>query len=91
MVPGAAAILITPVCPHSLSTRSIVVAADDKIDIHIVQSKKSQDEEATVSVDGEYYTSLSAGGNISVMRSDYSTRFFCFGKESFYNVLRKKL
>ena len=43
---------ITPICPHTISPRSIVVSADDNIRVVVGKSKKTMEAEATVTFDG---------------------------------------
>ena len=46
--PKANVILITPICPHSLQSNSLVLSPEDEIDIYIENVRESQLEEAYV-------------------------------------------
>jgi NAD+ kinase len=58
------AIVITPICPHSLSFRPIVIAASSKVDIIGVQVN----EGTTVSIDGQLSYKLSIDDVVSIER-----------------------
>ena len=64
IAPAAGAMVITPVCPHSLNARSIVVSDSDEVTIKVRQSKKTQEEEAIATVDGGASAKLRAGDYI---------------------------
>ena len=61
--PEANVILITPVCPHSLQAKSIVLGEWDTIEIHIQKVRKTQLEEALVTFDGQVAERLNPGGS----------------------------
>lgn len=89
--PSASLIVITPVSPHSLTSKSIVLSADDKIDIEVVKVRKTQDTEAIVSFDGGSSLPLSAGDRIEIERSQAVTELIKLSNVSFYEILRNKL
>ena len=53
--PRASLILVTPVSPHSLTSKSVVFSAEDVIEVEIVPKRKSQKEEAIATFDGRGY------------------------------------
>mgnify|MGYP000161064067 CR=1 FL=1 len=59
MNPKANVILITPICPHSLQSNSLVLSPEDEIDIYIENVRESQLEEAYVTFDGQVARKLS--------------------------------
>lgn len=89
--PEAELILITPICPHSLSSREIVVAADDEITIEIRQSKRGPEVEAVATFDGRTARSLKNEDRIVVRRSNYTTKMVQLDEKTFFEVLRSKL
>lgn len=91
VTPEAELILITPICPHSLNTRSIVVSAADTVEILIGQSKKTQKEEAIVTVDGYTSAQLKAQDCIVVKKAEHSTRLLRVQGRNFFDILRTKL
>lgn len=81
--PDADAMLITPICPHTLRARSIVLPP--KL-IKIVADSPSE-----LSVDGQMYESLENGDYITVEKSPYVARLVHSKDLSFYDILQKKL
>lgn len=91
VAPAAGAMVITPVCPHSLNARSIVVSDSDEVTIKVRQSKKTQEEEAIATVDGGASAKLRAGDYIKVRRAGCMVKLVRLSGRSFYQVLRAKL
>ena len=91
IAPAAGAMVITPVCPHSLNARSIVVSDSDEVTIKVRQSKKTQEEEAIATVDGGASAKLRAGDYIKVRRAGCMVKLVRLSGRSFYQVLRAKL
>lgn len=89
--PNTSLILITPVSPHSLTSKSVVVAAEDEIEVEIVPKRKSQKEEAFATFDGQGYEKLQPGDRIRIQRSPKVTRLVKIYQTSFYEVLRSKM
>lgn len=84
--PSMELIIITPVCPHSLHSRSEIVSANKKIDISI----KSFDT-GTVIIDGKAATDVYGEGYISVYKSSKKVSLVRMLDYSFYDDLRTKL
>lgn len=89
--PEAELILITPICPHSLSSREIVVSAEDEISVEIRQSKRGPEVEAVATFDGRAARSLQNEDRIVVKRSGYSTKLVQLDERTFFEILRSKL
>ncbi len=91
VTPEAELTIITPICPHSLNARSIVVASNDKVTIKIRESKKTQEEEAIATIDGCRAIQLKAGDSIEIGKAIEVTNLICVGKTNFFHILRTKL
>lgn len=89
--PKANLILVTPVSPHSLSSKCVVCSDEDVIEVEIIRKRKSQQEEALATFDGEEYTEMEPGDRIRIQRAAYSTKLVKIYQKSFYEVLRSKL
>lgn len=90
--PSAQLIVMTPVCPHTLNTRSIVLERNDIIEIEICQTKPVEcKESAYVYFDGDLATPLSNGDRIIIKKSANSTDIIKLDSRSFLEVLRRKL
>ena len=59
--PDAELLVITPVSPHSLTAKSIVLSGKEEITIEITKKRKTQDTEAICSFDGGNDVELSVG------------------------------
>ncbi len=89
--PTAKLIVITPVSPHSLTSKSIVLSGDEEISIEIVKKRKTQDTEAIVSFDGGRGVGLSAGDTVDICKSERITKLIKANDVNFYEILRNKL
>ncbi|MCR4430707.1 MAG: NAD(+)/NADH kinase [Tepidanaerobacteraceae bacterium] len=85
--PNMELILLTPICPHTLRSRSIVISKDDIIKIQVI----AEHPETMLTVDGQQGYRLLPGDEVIVKRSDYHTRLIRIKKRCFYDILRKKL
>ena len=89
--PNAKLILITPICPHTLNTRAIVLSSDDLISIEVSRSKYMREYEACVSCDGITTIRLSAGDSVDIRKADGVTKVIKMSREGFLDVLSRKL
>lgn len=89
--PGARMIMLTPVCPHTLNQRSIILSPEDVIEIRIPESKEGQQQQMEVTFDGNHKVQVSTGDRIQVVQSDKVTEFVKINQVSFLDVLHKKL
>jgi NAD+ kinase len=79
--------LVTPICPHSLWARPLVIRADRKVRINV----NSQKEEVMLTMDGQRGFRLEEHDVVVVTRSPFQARFIRIKNKSFYYLLRKKL
>lgn len=91
VMPSANLVLITPICPHSMSAKGIVISADDEVLILVKESKKTQEEEAFATLDGKEGIRLHAGDRLSVRRAKTAARLVRVKDRSFFDILRTKL
>ncbi len=91
VVPTTELILITPICPHSLSARGILVSGEDEVRLVVQEGKKTQDEEAFVTVDGQNAKKLAAEDQVVIRMSGNKAYFVQLNDHSFFDVLHKKL
>lgn len=83
--------IITPISPHSLTSKSIVISSEDEIMIEVLKMRKAQKEEAIVNFDGQPGILLSAGDKIVIKKSKSITKMIKLFDVSFYEVLREKI
>lgn len=89
--PKASAIVVTPISPHSLTSKSIVFDSTEEIRVEIMKKRKTQETEAIVSFDGENNVELSAGDCVNVKLSARSISLIKMYDVNFYSVLREKI
>jgi NAD+ kinase len=85
--PNLPVTIITPICPHSLNTRSLVVSDTEEIRIET----QATHEDIVLTVDGQTLHNLRSGDKILVRRSPFRARFVKLSGSSFYESLRTKL
>lgn len=84
VAPGADVCIVTPICPHSLSSKPIVTSPDAVIEI-VMQS------EGTVYVDGQKTADLSGGDRIRITKSNICAKFMRFEQKNLYTLIKEKL
>jgi NAD+ kinase len=85
--PDAEVLTITPICPHTLSNRSIIVSLDSVIRVKVVSVRP----ETTLTADGQGLGAIAAGDTVTLRRSRYEVRFVQLRDHSFAKTLRRKL
>jgi NAD+ kinase len=88
IAPGAAVFLITPICPHSLSQRALVLPDSSVVEL---SSQSLGNEPMLFTVDGRDSVRIEPGDHIEVRKSDRSFHLLRLEERSFYEALRQKL
>jgi NAD+ kinase len=78
-------LLMTPVSPHMLFDRSLVLAPSARVRIEVVG-----DRSATLSVDGNNLGTLARGDAVTCTAASLSARFVTFGPRDFLRILKTK-
>lgn len=89
--PAASLLLLTPICPHTLHTRSIVLPPEDEIRIVISPRQDGRPQTVEASFDGSHRIMLTTGDNVVVRRASKTTGIVKLHTESFLTVLHKKM
>lgn len=89
--PTAQMLVITPICSHALNTSSIVLSADDLIEIVICEGKYGRQEQASVTFDGLVTIPMVTGDRIVIRKSNDTTRLVKLSGESFMKIMREKM
>lgn len=89
--PSASLLLLTPICPHTLSTRSIVLAPEDEIRIEIPRGRDGRLQAVEANFDGSHKIGLETGDSIVVRKAARTTGILKLNTESFLTVLHKKM
>lgn len=91
VAPKTELFIITPICPHALSARSILLSAEDELHVVIREEKKTQDEEAILTLDGQRAKDLAAEDTIVIKKSEEKAYFIQLNENSFFDALHRKL
>jgi NAD+ kinase len=78
---------MTPLCPHSLSIRPIVLDAKEQIRVTVLFPA----DDASIAVDGQDETTLRDGQHVLVEKSDKVTKLVVPRDYDFFKLLRDKL
>jgi NAD+ kinase len=89
--PKAQMMLLTPICPHTLNTRSVVLSGEDTVVIEMVRSSRNEKLQADAVFDGGEGITLRYGDRIEIRRSEEVTNLIKLSKRSFLSTLHKKL
>jgi NAD+ kinase len=87
LVPHLDAMVITPVCPHILTIRPLVVSGNSTVDLTI----ESIPDKTYLTIDGQEAVLLRVGDRVSCVRSPYTVKLLRLGANGFFDVLRQKL
>ncbi len=86
IAPSLQALLVAPICPHTLSARPIVVPCEEVIDIEI----ESDGEEVIFDIDSVDSFSLMDGDKVTVHRAQHNTHLIVLDGTSFYQKVRAR-
>lgn len=89
--PKARLIMVTPICPHTLNQRSIILSPEDVIEIEIPQGREGRVQILEANFDGSHVIPLRTGDRIRIVKSEKSTEFIQLNRVSFLEVLHKKM
>lgn len=89
LAPEVEAILITPICPHSLDARSVVVPPETTVRVEL--TPMGDRSEVFLTADGQMGMMLEVGDRIEVRRSSTRTKLLRQPTYDFLQVLRRKL
>jgi NAD+ kinase len=85
--PAVQSLILTPICPHTLTHRPLIVQGNVEIDVTLT----SRDEGAMATLDGQVGVALTQGDTVVMNVSDQRTRLIRFPESNYYDVLREKL
>jgi NAD+ kinase len=87
LVPALEALVITPISPHTLAVRPVVVPASARVTVEVCPHSA----QTIVTVDGQAGSGLEVGDRVEAGRSRHPVRLIRFPGQSFFSVLRRKL
>lgn len=89
--PKAQLLLLTPICAHTLNTRSVVLSAEDSIVIEMAKNTRNEKILAEAAFDGGSSFNLGYGDRIEIKRSEEVTNLVKLSTRSFLSTLHKKM
>ncbi len=85
--PEIRAIVLTPICPHTLAVRPLVIPSSHEIELEVVEAR----EEIGVTIDGQDFSTLEVGDTLIIRAFHKPYTLFEQKKPDFYDHLRSKL
>ncbi len=87
LAPGVAGFVIAPIAPHTLSQRPLVVPADSRIAIRIVETRHP----VSLTLDGQSVRRLRDDDIVEIGRAAHPCRFLVLRRNTYFATLRQKL
>ena len=88
VMPNLDAMVVTPICPHTLSLRPIVLPDDRTIEITFPDNPTGG---LALAVDGQVQESLELEARVTIQKADYKTRMVIFSDTNYFDVLSQKM
>ena len=85
--PWMNAIIVSPICPHTLASRSIVFSENETLKVVVELSSRH----AVLTIDGQVAFKLKSGSSVLIRKAKHSVNLVKFRDRSFYDILRTKL
>ncbi len=86
LFPTMDAVVLTPICSHTLTNRPIVVPGTDRIEVTLLA-----DQEVMATIDGQVGVGLREGDTVEIRKAASRIRLVRFPQKDFFSVLRTKL
>lgn len=87
--PAIETIIVTPVCPHSLNDRSVLLPA--QMELTVRSRFVNSPDNVVISVDGELVASLDKNSVVHIRRADKTVQFISLREKTFSSILSQKL
>lgn len=85
--PKMKALIATPICPHSLAVRPLIIDTDELLTVQVHFDHKT----ATLTIDGQVGRRLRSGDVVTAIMADRNVKLVRVDSKSFYEILRTKL
>lgn len=85
--PSLSVILVTPICPHSLTNRPLILPGSAQVEVELPKF----DDEVIVTVDGQVSEPLLSGDIVKVSQARQTVKFVVSKEKSYFDILRTKL
>lgn len=85
--PSLSVILVTPICPHSLTNRPLILPGSASIKVNVPRFN----DEVLVTVDGQVSEPLRSGDSVRVGQAHQTVKFVISKEKGYFDILRTKL
>lgn len=82
------AIILTPICPHTLANRPIVLSGDEKVE---VRPETSNGAKLELVMDGQVSCQMPSGSLVTIERAPFEVNLVTLGRKGRYEIIRDKL
>ncbi len=86
LYPTLESFLLTPICPHTLTSRPIVLPDDFTVEVKIISG-----DDINLTLDGQAGYPLKVKDRIRIRKADYKTKFIVLHDRDYFQILRTKL
>ncbi|WP_428081490.1 NAD(+)/NADH kinase [Candidatus Avelusimicrobium alvi] len=87
--PGVDVLVVTPICPHTLNQRPLILSAEGSLTL--TPSFKNEADRAIASIDGQINLTLPPGARVQITRSPVKAKLLCPPERGFFPILNRKL
>lgn len=85
--PGSGVFILTPICPHSLANRPLVVDATN----HIIFESPEQRDDLSLLVDGHLVADIPGTARVHLRRAGFNLSLVSMSNQDFYDILNQKM
>lgn len=89
--PNNEVIVMTPICPHSLTARSIVLSGEDEVKLTFKHAKNKHVDDLIVTIDGQEATRIYKDDTIVIKKATQKVELMRLVNNNFFEILRRKL
>lgn len=89
--PEAELMVVTPICPHTLNTRSIVLSSQDEVELRISEGRMGNIQKVLANFDGAHVMEMETGDVIRIRKAKRAVRIMKLNERSFLEVLHRKM
>lgn len=88
VTPDLDMVIITPICPHTLNARSLIVSANETVDVDI---ESDPGDVVVLTIDGQIGIPLEAGDRVSASKAEFRAKLITNDRTSFFSKLQTRL
>jgi len=86
--PGVESVVVTPICPHTLTSRPLVLPSDVHLEFEFPEDHR---DPVSLSTDGQFKRELVHPERLLISRADFTIPFITFPDKNYYQTLRRKM